>query len=284
MELDPTPPFNRIAIVGLGLIGGSIALGARHRWPSSLVIGVDSNDVLERAHMARAIDVAGNDLCMLAEADLVILAAPVLANVELLARLPEIVAGEAVVTDVGSTKVAILEAARPLPERLAFVGGHPLAGAARGGIGAARIDLFHERPWILTLDRANDAAIERLERFVRGLGAEPRRMTAADHDRITGWVSHLPQLTASALMRVVGDAVGQEGLELAGRGLRDTTRLADSPATIWVDVCRTNRATIGESLDQLIAELQRLRDGLDDPAAIAAVFDAAAAWRKHLPG
>ncbi|MGE3841990.1 MAG: prephenate dehydrogenase [Vicinamibacterales bacterium] len=282
MELDQTPPFNRIGIVGLGLIGGSIALGARHKWPSSLVIGVDSNEVLERAHVARAIDVAGSDLDMLAEVDLVILAAPVLTNIEILTRLPEIVTGDAVVTDVGSTKAAIVQAAQALPERLAFVGGHPLAGAARGGIGAARVDLFHQRPWVLTPDGASEAVIERLERFARGFGAEPRRMAAADHDRITGWVSHLPQLTASALMRVVGDAVGEDGLELAGRGLRDTTRLADSPSTIWVDVCRTNRATIADALDHLVAELQRLRDGLDDAAAVESTFEAAVAWRKRM--
>lgn len=259
-------------------------MGTRHRWPTSLVVGVDTNDALELAHAARAVDVAADDLGMLAEVDLVILAAPVLTNIGLMPRLADAIAGEAVITDVGSTKSAIVAAARCLPERLVFIGGHPLAGAAHGGIASARPDLFHERQWILTPQAGHRAdALTRLEDFARGLGAQPRTMSAADHDRLAGWVSHLPQLTASALMKVVGEAVGEDGLASAGRGLRDTTRLADSPATIWVDVCRTNRDTIAESLDRLIAELQRLRDGLDDPAVIQSVFEAAAAWRQHVP-
>src|SRR5437773_2439822 len=148
---DGAPPiFSKIGIVGLGLIGGSIALRARELWPTSLVIGVDHKDVLETAMRLHAIDVAADDLVVLAEADLVILAAPVRQNLAILEQLDEHVRQPAVVTDTGSTKRAIVEAARRLPPRFTFVGGHPLGGAAKGGLEYARADLFTGRPWLLT--------------------------------------------------------------------------------------------------------------------------------------
>ena len=109
-------------------------------------------------------------------------------------------------------------------------------------------------------------------------------MTAIEHDRLLAYVSHLPQLAASALMRVVGDEAGQTGLALTGRGLSDTTRLAASPADIWRDICSTNSDEIRRALDSLIAQLEVLREGLDDAKAIDDVFAAAAAWRAALPG
>ena len=144
------PIFDKIGIVGLGLIGGSIALAARQLWPKALVIGVDNKDVLETAMRLHAIDVAADDLIVLAEADLVILAAPVKTNIALLADLDDNVRQPAVVTDTGSTKRGIVEAAGALPPRFTFVGGHPLAGAAQGGLEHARPDLFSGRPWLLT--------------------------------------------------------------------------------------------------------------------------------------
>src|SRR3954471_19241186 len=122
------PVFAKIGIVGLGLIGGSIALAARQLWPKALVIGVDNKDVLETAMRLHAIDVAADDLIVLAEADVVILAAPARQNIALLAELDENVRQPAVVTDVGGTKRAIVDAARSLPPRFTFVGGHPLGG------------------------------------------------------------------------------------------------------------------------------------------------------------
>src|SRR6187200_2882298 len=140
------PIFQKIGIVGLGLIGGSIALAARQLWPSSLVIAVDNKDVLETAMRLHAIDVAADDLIVLAEADLVILAAPVMQNLALLDQLDEHVRLPAIVTDTGSTKRTIVDAARRLPARFTFVGGHPLGGAAVSGLEHARPDLFNGRP------------------------------------------------------------------------------------------------------------------------------------------
>jgi prephenate dehydrogenase len=277
-----TPIFQKVGIVGLGLIGGSIALAARQIWPSSLVIGVDNKDVLETAMRLHAIDVAADDPYILAEADLVILAAPVRQNIELLRDLDDNVTQPAVVTDVGSTKRAIVEAARALPPRFVFIGGHPLGGAAQGGLEYARPDLFSGRPWLLTPSSGGGDAVEKLSAFVKALGAEPRIVDVATHDRLLAFLSHLPQLTASALMTVVGNAVGAQGLGLSGKGLADTTRLASSPPEIWRDITSTNADEIGPALDALIAVLQDLRRDLPKGDQLNDVFTDAARWRSTL--
>ncbi|HSK08976.1 MAG TPA: prephenate dehydrogenase/arogenate dehydrogenase family protein, partial [Vicinamibacterales bacterium] len=132
------PIFERVAIVGVGLIGGSIGLAARKAWPAALVIGVDRHDVLEKAMVRHAVDVASPDMAIISAADLVVLAAPVRENLRLLADLEQWLPGEAVITDAGSTKRQIVEASRALPPRLRFVGGHPLAGMPRAGFDHAR--------------------------------------------------------------------------------------------------------------------------------------------------
>jgi prephenate dehydrogenase len=292
---DQRPVFHKIGIVGLGLIGGSIALRAHELWPSALVIAVDNKDVLETAMRRHAIDVAADDLVVLAEADLVVLAAPVRRNIELLGELDQHVRQPAIVTDTGSTKREIVTAAKQLPPRFTFIGGHPLGGAARGGLEHARPDLFAGRPWLLTVDGASngsaridhdaastsgDDGLAQLSEFVRALGSEPRTLTAEAHDRLMAFLSHLPQITASALMQVVGEAVGQDGLALAGRGLADTTRLASSPAGIWRDIAATNADQIGPALDQLIAVLQDLRRDLAEGDRLEEVFSKAGALRE----
>ena len=277
------PIFQKIGIVGLGLIGGSIALASRQLWPSSLVIAVDNKDVLETAMRLHAIDVAADDLIVLAEADLVILAAPVRQNLALLEALDENVRQPAVVTDTGSTKRAIVQAAKQLPPRFTFIGGHPLGGAAAAGLENARADLFKNRPWLFTpINAAGGDALEKLTAFARALGALPRTVSVGGHDRLLAFLSHLPQLTASALMQVVGTAVGEDGLGLAGRGLVDTTRLASSPAEIWKDIAATNADEIGEALDTLISLLQELRGDLQAGDRLADVFDQANHWRSAL--
>jgi prephenate dehydrogenase len=279
-----TPIFGKIGIVGLGLIGGSIALRARELWPSSLVIAVDQKDVLEVAMRMHAIDVAADDLVVLAEADIVVLAAPVRQNIDLLQELDENIRQPAIITDTGSTKREIVASARTLPPRFTFIGGHPLAGAAQGGLERARPDLFTGRPWLLTSPPTDQggAAFDKLSAFVQALGAEPRVIAADAHDRLLAYLSHLPQLTASALMHVVGDAVGQEGLGLAGRGLSDTTRLASSPDDIWKDIAATNADEIGPALDALIETLQALRKDLREGDRLAEVFTDARRWRARL--
>ncbi len=272
-------PFERIAIVGFGLIGASIALAARRAWPSALLIAVDRKDVIETAMRMHAADVGGDDLVMAAGADLVILAAPVRANIKILSELPEHVPGDAVVTDVGSTKRAVVAAAAALPARLRFVGGHPLAGAAVGGLEAARPDLFKGRPWLLT------ESIALLTEFVEALGAHAHFIAPDEHDALVAYLSHLPQIAASALMHVVGERAGTGGLALAGRGLSDTTRLASSPVDIWRDIAATNPDNLSRAIDELVDVLLRLKPGAGDSGdALAGTFESAARWKQVLEG
>ena len=282
------PPFKTIAIAGLGLIGGSIALAVRERWPSIRVLGIDTEAVLAHALGGGAIDRAVESVAALRDADLLILAAPVRQNLSLLQGLggPDKVRSTGVpfvVTDVGGTKRAIVELGRTVAKPATFVGGHPLGGGERGGFAFARPDLFAGRPWVFTPDADSDsAAVVRLSAFASGLGARPVTMEAAAHDRLMAYVSHLPQLTASALMEIVGAAATPDGLRMAGKGLFDTTRLASSPADVWRDICATNADVIGEALDRLIARLTELRADLDRGDKVEATFDEAARWRAEL--
>jgi len=281
------PAFDCIAIAGLGLIGGSIALGVRERWPSTRIVGIDHASVLAHAMGGGAIDRAAASIAEIGAPDLVVLAAPVTQNIELLRQLGEHVAARPttaslVVTDVGGTKRDIVDAARSLPAGVCFVGGHPIGGAERGGFGFARPDLFTGRPWIFTPDAGTDrTAIARLEQFTVGLGARPARLDASDHDRLMAYVSHLPQLTASALMAAVGRGAA-DGLRVAGRGLVDTTRLASSPASIWRELAASNRDFIGVALDELITALTELRRDLEHGQALEQTFQEAGRWRAEL--
>jgi len=276
------PVFPRIAIVGLGLIGGSIAFAARRAWPATHVVAIDREPVLREALSRRAIDAAADDLAAAAKADLVVLSAPVRQNTSLLQRVAEHVSPSTVITDVGGTKRTIVAAAAALSRPVTFVGGHPLGGGARGGFEFATAALFARRPWIFTPGKDSTDAVTRLSAFVSGLGALPITMTAAEHDRLMSLISHLPQLAATALMEVVGRAATGAGLKMAGQGLVDTTRLASSPADVWRDVCVTNADEIRSALDLLIERLSEMRTDLERAGVIDAVFNDAAHWRAEL--
>ena len=278
------PPFGRVAIYGFGLIGGSIGLAIKRRWPSVAVIAIDRPAVVETARQMRIADAGGDHLGMAADADLVVLAAPVLQNVDALRQLPECLSGRATITDVGSTKRAVIGAATGLPTRLHFIGGHPLAGAAVSGVEAARPDLFDDKPWILTPAGEDDPrALDSLTTFVTGMRAIPHQMDADAHDRLLAYISHLPQLTVSAMMHVVGARAREEGLALAGRGLRDTTRLASSPAATWRDIVATNTDNVSGALDDLIGALQRLKAAADrGEPELDELFTSAARWKGVL--
>jgi prephenate dehydrogenase len=276
-------PFGHIAVVGFGLIGASIALAVRRRWASVRITAIDRPDIVASALRGGAADAGGDSLALCGTADLIVLAAPVQTNIRILGELPAHLSGTAVVTDVGSTKRRIAEEAERLPERLAFVGGHPLAGAATGGLEAARADLFVGHPWILTPTDDRRPVVERLSPFIEALGARVHRMTPDAHDRAVAYLSHLPQLMASALMHVVGEHTREAGLALAGSGLHDTTRLATSPADIWRDIASTNCDNIGYAIDQVIQVLSKMKPaeaGSSD--ALTNTFESAAHWKRVL--
>lgn len=231
-----------VAIVGLGLIGGSLARAlTRAGWR---VIGVDRPRVVRRARRAGA--VAGTASLERASrvAEVFVLAAPPAGNRRLLRHLARLGGRDRVITDVGSVKVPICREARRLGLR-GFVGGHPMAGSERSGFGASSADLFSGRPWVLTPPRRDDPAVRLVQALVRAAGARPVTLPAGVHDRIMAFLSHLPQLLAWALHDATRrDRVAGRHLDLAGPGFRDMTRLAASPRPLWREILQENRTAV----------------------------------------
>ena len=255
-----------LAIVGPGLIGTSVALAAQRRWPNLEVRNVDR----------------GESLIGVGHALVVVLAAPVDAIIEMLPRLATAIDPHALVLDTGSTKHSIMKAAASanIPQ---FVGGHPMAGGTTSGPAKARADLFDGRPWFLTNPDAPDA-VRRAIKFVEALGAQavPLSDQGQEHDRLMAAVSHLPQLTASALMIAVARAIGDDNLKWAGSGLRDTTRLACSGADIWESVLATNSTELKPLLQALASDLAALAERLEDRDVVRRFFDEAARAKSLL--
>jgi prephenate dehydrogenase len=275
------PAFARVGLVGLGLIGGSIALAIRETAPDAVLIGVDRPDRAEAARRRGAIDHAVASAAALEAVDLVVLAVPPPAVLDILPDLARF-GPETVVTDVASTKRHIVSAARAVG-LAAFVGGHPMAGSERAGLEHARADLFAARPWLLVEGTGGPATGARLERFVRSLGAEPQWITADAHDRGVAYVSHLPQLVAVALMNAVADGVGHDGLRLAGPAFRDMTRLASSPADLWQGIVPPNADFVEEAVGRFLQSLPTSGD-LSRDGWVREVFDRAGAARARWRG
>lgn len=250
-------PYDRIGIAGLGLIGGSIAMAVRRAWPDVHIVGVDEPGVLDRAREAHAIDDGAHAIRELGEVDLVVLAAPIPAVIVAIGELST-PGPSAVITDVASTKRRVMDAARAATLRR-FIGGHPMAGEARGGFDHARADLFEGRRWVVVpgWDDAGDA-VTGVEAFVHGLGARPERRDAVTHDRVMAAVSHLPQMMAVALMNVAARANTDEDLALAGPAFREMTRLASSPADLWRTILSSNADELGDAARAFLAEMTDL--------------------------
>lgn len=248
-------PSFRVAVLGLGLIGGSVGLAARERLGAQ-VIGFDPDPaVRERAVERGAVDRAVDDVEGLGPADVAVVAAPVHALRERIADACAHVDG-AVVTDVGSTKHALVESLPGDP----YIGGHPLAGAEVAGVEHARANLFDGATWYLT-PRADSEGIllERLHRFVVGLGAVPTVIGHADHDRLMAAFSHVPHVVANALVAQATRALGEEAIPVVGPSFRDATRVAGANPPLWAGIYDANRDAVLDGLDATIAELQAAR-------------------------
>ena len=256
----------RIAIIGMGLIGSSVALAARRAWPDVPLTTLDRGDALDA--------VAG--------ADVVVLATPVDVIIDLLTHHAGHL-GHGLVLDTGSTKRAIITAAREA-RLFNFVGGHPMAGAASSGPRDARTTLFDGARWFLIPTDPAGGAVGRAQAFVAALGATPVVLPdgGPEHDHVMAAVSHLPQVAASVLMKIAGDAAGKQGLQWAGNGLRDTTRLAGSSAAVWESVLVGNATELRPLLLALADDLRRIADDLENPEAVRSLFAAANRYRDML--
>jgi prephenate dehydrogenase len=267
----------RVALVGVGLIGGSIGMAARRRLGAHVVAWNRSPAVLGTALELGAIDEAVASVAELADADIAIASVSVDALPGAVRELCEVTPG-AVVTDVGSTKRALVDAVAAQN----FIGGHPLAGAEATGVGHAREDLFEGSTWYLT-PRAQTPGVlyERLARFVAGLGAVPTAIAPADHDRLMAAISHLPHVVANLLVAQATEALGGETLPATGPSFRDATRVAGSNPALWAQIYAANREALDSEIDDLVRRLGEVR-ALLNGGDLEAWQDAAARQRQAL--
>jgi prephenate dehydrogenase len=254
--------MTHVAVVGLGLIGGSLALALRAGVHGLRVTGIDVGEVLAsdlaRAATDELVDVADGDRVAktIALAQFVVLATPVRVVVD---SLPHVLDRARVVTDCGSTKRAIVAAAASCKRRGRFVPGHPMAGRAGGGMERASAELFRDRAWILCPDGVDADALADVERLVTATGARIVHMAADEHDRAVALTSHVPQLLASALVVM---AERGEAEPAAGPAFENATRVAGGPEAMWRDIFHTNADEIAAALRELGGDLVRLSEAL----------------------
>lgn len=260
-------PFRRVAILGTGLIGGSFGLAVRKQFPAISVIGYDREETLKRAVARRAVEHAATKIeDAVRGADLIYIALPVGATIDALPAISATARSNGLVTDACSTKATVCGAAkRHFHNGARFLGGHPLAGKETSGIDNASAELFAGAAYgLIGSESDSDSRVTGFVELLRRVGAKPLWCDADTHDWAVSVVSHLPQLVATALARVVADETDETGLPLtlAGKGLQDTLRLAGSPYSVWRDIFLTNRENVTHALDRLAQAIDHLRRNL----------------------
>lgn len=281
--------MRQVTIIGTGLIGGSLALALKKLKLAGRVVGCDRPAVLELARARGAIDDGREDPLSACEgSDVVVLATPVGAILDLIERLAPHLPQSTLVTDVGSTKERVVDRARTVfgahaSER--FLAGHPMAGKEVGGIEHAEAELFSGAVWLFSPIAAEEG--NRAEKFVsavQAMGARPLRMEAARHDRLCAWISHLPQFVSTAMAAALEDEFGDDPdlHAIGGRALREMTRLAQSPYSMWRDIAITNEANIQEALLRLEQRFAHLRENLRT-REVAEEFGLAQRFRARNP-
>lgn len=276
--------FHQVSIIGVGLLGGSLGLALKGRHLAETVVGIGHRDTTLRVAQERgAVDRWTLDVAEgVAGSDLVVLATPVGLFGPLIEQAKAALADGCIVTDVGSTKRAVLEAVLPhIPEGCRFVGSHPLAGSEARSIDAATDDLYDgTMVLVCPTDRSDETAVGRIEQLWQAVGSRTRRIDPEVHDRLLAETSHLPHLVASALVETLGDASG----DLVATGFLDTTRIASGDPAMWRDIFATNRDEVLRALDRLDAVLAEVRAALsaDDAETIEALLRRAKDRRDDL--
>jgi prephenate dehydrogenase len=287
-------PIQQITIIGTGSIGGSIALSLKalgHDKGSPRIVGCDRPEVLASAQARGAIDQGIADPVLACQgSQVVVLACPVGCIMDMLERLGPVLPDETLITDVGSTKAAIVERAKAVfganaPAR--FLPGHPMAGKEHGGIEQADDHLFRGAVWFFTPadpSAPQNSVVNEYEALIRAIGARPLWIRPDDHDQLCAWISHLPQMVSIAISCALLDfqqdfaTHGDSSLDLrtvAGRQFREITRTASSPYSMWRDVALTNTANLEEALLKLEQQLAHIRENLKTPE-LRAQFEKAA--------
>lgn len=284
--------MRQTTIIGTGLIGGSIGLALKKHRLVERVVGSDRAAVLDMARQRGAIDDGREDARAACEgSDVVVLATPVGAIIDLIERLGPVLPENTLLTDVGSTKQQIVERARSVFGDRAyerFLPGHPMAGKEVGGIEAADAGLFSGAVWLFTPEKlsAEGAARQRPQRefidAVRTIGARVIEMEAERHDRLCAWISHLPQFVSTAMAAALEEEFGDDAdvHAIGGRALREMTRLATSPYSMWRDIAITNESNVQEALLALEQRLAHLRENLRT-RELAEEFERAKEFRER---
>ncbi len=263
--------MNNVVIVGTGLIGASIGLALREAGFAGAITGIDaSEEELSIAQRVGAVDRAARSPDehreAVAQADVIVLAVPVLAIMDWMQRIAPLVREGQLVTDAGSTKAKLAELGRSLmPGR--FLPGHPMAGKESGGAGLAEASLFRGATWLFTPLHPTTAIESEWRSWVQRFGAHEQDLNPEQHDRLCAWVSHMPQFVSTAMSAMLEEEFGDspELRAIGGRALREMTRLGASPYSMWRDVAQTNEPAIAATLLTLEQRLQHMRENLRTP-------------------
>jgi prephenate dehydrogenase len=267
-------PIQQITIVGTGLIGGSLALALRQHGFTGTIVGCDSPEVLQRAVERGAVDRAEHNVAVAVQgSDLVVLATPVGAILSLFEQLAPTLAATTLVTDTGSTKQKFVERARMIFGAEAgkrVLPGHPMAGKEFGGIDHADADLFQGAVWLITPIVADQQYTALQDEFIALLGSVGARVITLDperHDLLCAWISHLPQMISTALASVLHEELGDDEIvmQIGGRALREMTRIAHSPYSMWRDIALTNSENLEEVILRFEQQMTHLSENLRGP-------------------
>jgi len=282
-------PIQQITIVGTGLIGGSLGLALRQAGFSGTIVGCDKRSVLEIAEARNAIDRGKADLELaIAGSDVIVLATPVGCILSQLEDIAPLLGPDTLITDTGSTKEMLVERARlVLGDRAAasVLPGHPMAGKEVGGIEHADANLFRDAVWLITPIDAGVPYTSRQQEYLdllTSIGARVLALDAPRHDRLCAWISHLPQMMATALASALRDEFGDDEVvsQIGGRALREMTRIAQSPYSMWRDIAMTNTQNIEEAMLYFEQQMAHLRENLRGPA-LREIFDSANRFGKQ---
>jgi prephenate dehydrogenase len=266
--------FKQITIIGTGLIGGSFGLAVKASGFAGKIIGCDRQPVQDRARAMRAIDIGMEDpVEAIQGSDLIVLATPVGAIIDLIERIGPLTSPTALITDVGSTKKEILDRARSVfgvESIVRFLGGHPMAGKEHSGIENADARLFLNAAWLIVKQPGQDAEHGRIKFFrelLEKIGAKLIHLEAEKHDHLCAWVSHVPQMISTALAATLVEefADSPDLHAIGGRALREMTRISSSPYSMWRDIAYTNEKNIGKALQQLEQRIAHIRENLRTP-------------------
>ena len=283
--------IRQITIIGTGLIGGSLGLALRKNGFPGRIIGCDRPTILTRAKRAAAIHAGVThpvEACK--GSDVVVLATPVGAIIELIERLAPTLSSEILVTDVGSTKAQVVSRAQKsfgseTPQQ--FLAGHPMAGKENSGIEFADANLFYGAVWFLTPVPGQKIKAGRIAEYVawiKKIGARSEILDADAHDQLCAWISHVPQMISTALAATLVSEYSESAplLESGGRALREMTRIAASPYSMWRDIALTNKTQIAEALQKLEQELAHIRENLGT-RELELAFEQAHKLKNHSP-